>query len=122
MLTAEALNKVWTWAKETKRIDYLNNTKDSASIATRFLRELGDSGRFYEVGLFKNGKTEYYPSVRNTKYARIDALIQKIKTNGTVGTHFRVVAKDGTLIEDPHAPVIKPQGIFYSILYCYEKG
>lgn len=122
-ITPEDLNKTWQWAKDTKRIDAEDNVRDSASIATRFLRLLGDEkGRFIEVGLFKNGVTSYYPAYKGTKYARTDALIQKVAQNGINKTHFRVINKKGCLIEDPHEPVIQVQGVFYSILYCYDKG
>ena len=119
-LTAPQINATWTWAKKTKRIDENNCVKDSASIATRFLRELGDNGKFYEVGLFKDGSTTFYPSVKGTEFARIDSLIQKVETSGPEGTHFRVVDKLGKLIEDPHEPEINYKKIMYSILYCYE--
>lgn len=120
-LKATDLNETWKWAKETKRIDDEDNIKDSASIATRFLRLLGDSkGRFIEVGLFKDGITQYYPAYKGTPLARIDALIQKIEQNGPSKYHFRVVNKKGCLIEDPHEPEIGVQKVCYSILYAYE--
>lgn len=118
-LTDEQINELWDWAKGTGRINENDDVRDSASIATRALRVLGDKGRFIEVGLFKDGITQFYPAYKNTDYARIDALIQKIKSNGRIGTHFRVVGKSGTVLEDPHEPPIKEYGIFYSILYCY---
>lgn len=121
-LTADMINQTWDWAKESKRIDSSDNIKDSASIATRFLRLLGDNGRFIEVGLFRDGKTQYYPAFVSTPLARCDALIQKVATDGKYGTHFRMVDAKGVVMEDPHEPPIKAKSIYYSILYAYEKG
>lgn len=120
-LSASHINDTWDWAKDTKRIDSKDDIKDSASIATRFLRCLGDKGRFIEVGLFRDGASQYYPAFRGTPLARCDALIQKIETKGLYGTHFRVVSKFGTVVEDPHEPEIKGKPL-YSILYAYEPG
>lgn len=119
-LTAPQINATWDWAKATKRIDENDCMKDSASVATRFLRILGDNGRFIEVGLFKDGEMQYYPAFKGSSLARADALIQKVKTNGPEGTHFKVVDKLGKTIEDPHEPAIKGTGVLYSILYAYE--
>lgn len=121
-LTAEQINALWAWGKETGNIDGNDNVRDSASLATHALRMLGDGGRFVEVGTFKDGVTTYYPSVRGTDFARADALIQKIRQGGRSVTHFRVVDARGNLIEDPHEPPIQPRGIFYTILYAYISG
>lgn len=121
-LTVEQINNGWKYAKEKGLIDKKNNVVTSAPIINYFLKELGDKGRFIEIGIFQNGKTFFYSSIRDTVYCHIDALIQKIKQNGKSKTHFRVVDKMGELIEDPHLPPIKVQGIYYSILYAYIKG
>ena len=119
-LTASQINAVWDWAKKTKRVDQNDNITDSASIINRFLRVLGSAGRFIEVGTFRDGRTQFYPLV-NEKYRHVDALIQKIKQGGKSVTHFRVVDRKGTLIEDPHEPPIKALSVYYSILYCFIK-
>lgn len=124
VLTADELNNTWKWAKDTRRIDTDNNLRDAASVATRFLRILGDqTGHIIEIGLFKDGLTTFYPSIEkyNPELCKIDFLIQKIKQNGPSGTHFRLVDKSGRLIEDPHEPAIKSQGIIYSILFTYQR-
>lgn len=118
-LTVKQINDSWLWAKENKYIDEENCVVKSAPIANHFLEILGDKGRFIEVGTFKNGITEFYPAYKGTELARIDALIQKIKTNGPEGTHFRPVDKKGICIEDPHEPPIKACAFIYSILYAY---
>jgi len=41
-----------------------------------------------------------------TEERRMDVCIQKIKQGGLQGIHFRLVNKDGKLIEDPHNPAI----------------
>lgn len=121
-LTVEQLNGLWDWAKGTGRIDKNDCVRDSASIATRALRILGDGGRFIEVGLFRDGATSYYSAYNGGPLARADALIQKCSTSGPEGTHYRVVTKKGFLIEDPHEPEIRIRGVIYSILYAYEGG
>lgn len=120
-LTAEQINDVWNWSKDTHRIDGLDNITDSASIINRFLRVLESDGHFAEVGTFKDGKTTFYPAVQK-KNRHIDALIQKIKQGGKSKTHFRVVNNAGELLEDPHEPPIKALDIYYSILYAYIEG
>lgn len=121
-LTAKQINDTWKWAKDTKRINDNDDVVDSASIATRFLRVLGDDGRFVEVGQFTNGRTSYYPAYKFTELARIDALIQKIKQNGPNKTHYRVIDRFANLLEDPHEPPINATGVYYSILYAYVEG
>ena len=117
-LSVKQINDTWEWAKGTGRIDEENCIKDSASIATRFLRALGDGGCFCEVGTFRGGVTYWYPSIPKDD-RRADALIQKIRQGGPSVTHFRVVNKNGGLIEDPHDPPLKVLDIYYSILYEY---
>ena len=120
-LTPEQIEDVWQWAHYASRIDGEDNVKDSASIMNRFLRVLGDTGHFCEVGTFRNGKTQFYPAIREQN-RHVDALIQKIAQGGPSKTHFRVVDNAGNVLEDPHEPPIKEQGIFYSILYAYIEG
>ena len=145
-LTAAQLNAVWIWAQDTNRIGSeqpvncgvkrneafnpkcpkcphwsdckFNCEKDGASIATRFLRELGDNGRFAEVGTVRNGAVSWYPAI-SEKNRRMDACIQKIKQGGPQGTHFRLAGTDGALIEDPHDPPVAKLGIIYTVIYAY---
>lgn len=121
-LTAEQINNGWDFAKKNDWINEEDNVKDSASIINYFLHLLGKGGKFVEVGTFKDGVTTYYPwTDKQPEYKKIDALIQKVGTNGYYGTHFRLVDKRGALIEDPHEPPIKAQKYYYSILYAYVK-
>ncbi|MFA6855823.1 MAG: hypothetical protein WCR31_01320 [Treponema sp.] len=84
-MTAQQLNETWKWSQDTNRIGnkqpincgvkryeafnpHWNDCKfncelDGASIATRFLRQLGDSGHFTEVGTIKNGIVSWYPAI-----------------------------------------------------------
>ena len=119
-LTAEQINQIFIDAKKHQFIDENNLVTTSDGIANLALKALGCSGNFVEVGKFENGVTTWWGWVIGTKWARADALIQKIHQNGPQGTHFRVVDNRGHLIEDPHDPVIKSTGIYYSILYAYE--
>lgn len=124
-LTVEQINNLWDKAVT---FDYIgtrdgvqNCVKTSAKIATLALRELGNgTGYFSEVGLFKDGRSVYYPSVLGER-RRTDYLIQKIKQSGPSITHFRNVNKDGSLLWEPHEPPLKVLDIYYSILYIYEE-
>ena len=120
-LSAEQINALWTKSKEHSYIDINDNVKQSAPIINMALAMLGDSGRFIEIGTFKDGITYFYPSIPTAQW-KIDALIQKIKQGGKSITHFRLVDKAGNLIEDPHEPPIRPISIYYSILYHYTAG
>jgi hypothetical protein len=148
-LTAEQINGTWKWAQDTNRIGNeqpvdcgvklyeafnprcpkcthwsdckFNCEKDGASIATRFLRLLGDSGRFIEAGTIRNGVVSWYPGI-SQQNRRMDACIQKISQGGPQGTHFRLVDKTAVLIEDPHNPAIAPTGIIYTVVYAYIPG
>jgi|GEM_PF-2483078 hypothetical protein len=91
---------------------------DGASIATRFLRQLGDKGHFTEVAIIRNGIIEWYPAI-SQKNRRMDVCIQKIRQGGLQGTHFRFVDKNAVLIEDPHNPAITAQGVIYTVIYAY---
>ena len=119
-LTAEQIMQIFRDSQSLGFLDNSNEVRNSAGIANLALNELGDTGRFVEVGLFKDGSTQWYSWAIGTKWARADALIQKIHQGGPQGTHFRVVNNRGKLIEDPHDPVINVLGIYYSILYAYE--
>lgn len=121
-LEADQINRTWDWARRQGYVDNNNDVRNSAVIATQFLRELGDdTGRFVEVGTFRDGVTQFYFGIRNgsPELCKIDALIQKIKQNGPSKYHFRVVDKSGKLLEDPHEPEINVVSVEYSILYAY---
>ena len=121
-LTAKQIMQIFRDSQSLGYLDNSNLVTNSAGIANLALKTLGDTGRFVEVGIFENGSTKWYGWAIGTKWARADALIQKIKQGGPQGTHFRVVDNLGKLIEDPHTPEIAVQGIYYSILYAYEEG
>lgn len=121
-LTAKQINELWNWGKKSGHINLDDIVKHSAPIATQALKMLGGSGRFIEIATFKDGKMNYYGSVTE-EFKRLPKFyIQKIKTNGHEGTHFRNVDFNGNLIFDPHYPDIKPEGIFYSIVYVYKEN
>ena len=145
-LTADELNETWEWAQSSNRIgnsqpincgvklyaafnpkcpkcEHWNDCKfncelDGASISTRFLRQLGDNGRFVEVGTIKNGVVSWYPAI-SEQHRKMDVCIQKIKQGGPQGTHFRLVDKSGVLIEDPHTPAIAAISVIYTVIYAY---
>lgn len=119
-LTAEQINELWEWAKKTNNIDFKNCVKHSAPIATQALRMLGNTnGNFIEVATFKKGVLKYYPSITENLKRSKKSYIQKIKTDSTIGTHFRVVDNCGELLFDPYSPTVKVESIFYSIVYSY---
>lgn len=118
-LKANEINKLWIFGKSSNLIDHNNNVKESAPLATEALRVLGDSGSFVEIATFIEGKMNYYSWVTPAMKERKKWFIQKIKTNGKIGTHFRVVNKEGKLIFDPYEPECTVQSIFYSVVYIY---
>lgn len=121
-LTAEQINELWTWAKKSGHINSENLVKHSAPIATHALRMLGnDKGQFIEIATFTRGKMNYYGSIGEPLKALPKYYIQKIKTNGEVGTHFRNIDNEGNLLFDPYTPEVKVQGVFYSIVYAYRE-
>lgn len=115
-LDAPTINKLWRRCCGFGFIDKKLNVVNSARIATLALRELGDDGFITEVATFRNGKIEWYTGVEH----RAEMFIQKIEQNGANKYHFRVVDKYGSLIEDPHDPVINVQDICYTIVYKYD--
>lgn len=121
-LTAKQINELWTWAKESGHINHEDSVKHSAPIATKALQMLDGEGQFFEIATFNKGKMNYYASVSEHLKFFPKFYIQKIKTNGPVGTHFVNVSFDGKLLFDPHEPEIKNQGVFYTIVYAYKKG
>lgn len=121
-LTASQINELWAWAKKSQNVDYKNEVKHSAPIATHALRMLGNErGQFIEIATFTKGKMNYYASVGDGLKRCPKYYIQKIATNGEEGTHFRNIDNEGKLLFDPHKPDINCQGIFYSIVYCYRE-
>lgn len=122
-LTAEQINELWAWAKRSGNVDHNDDVKHSAPIATHALRMLGnETGRFIEVATFTRGRMNYYGSVTDELKQLPKSYIQKIKTNGTIGTHFRVINCAGDLLFDPYTPEVKVQDIFYSIVYAYKEN
>ena len=119
-LSVEQINELWTWAKRSGHVNHEDNVKHSAPIATRALRMLGnEKGKFVEIATFTKGKMSYYASVPDLWKTLPKSYIQKIGTNGTIGTHFRVIDNEGKLLFDPYEPEVKVQSIFYSIVYAY---
>lgn len=116
ILKPNQINEMWDWAKKAGYIDERNFMIASAPIANHTMKLLDCNKKFYEVGTFANGKTEYYKSIPPSM-RKINYCIQKIKTKYREGTHFRVVDFKGNVIFDPD-PRVEPTGIFYSILYC----
>lgn len=118
--TAEQINELWLWAKKSGNVDHNDDVKHSAPIATHALRMLGnETGKFIEIATFTRGKINYYGSVSEDLKMLPKSFIQKIKTDGPIGTHFRVVNCAGELLFDPYAPEVKVQDILYSIVYAY---
>lgn len=118
-LKPKEINKLWIFGKSSKLIDRNDNVIESAPLATEALRVLGDNGRFIEIATFKNGVMNYYSWVTPQMKEKKKWFIQKIKTNGQIGTHFRVVNHEGKLIFDPYEPECTVQSIFYSVVYIY---
>lgn len=121
-LTASQINELWAWAKKSNNVDYKNEVKHSAPIATHALRMLGnDKGQFVEIATFTKGKMNYYASVGEGLKRCPKYYIQKIKTGGIEGTHFRNIDNEGNLLFDPYKPDVDATGIFYSIVYAYRE-
>lgn len=120
--TAEQINELWLWAKKSGNVDRNDDVKHSAPIMNHALRMLGnDTGKFIEIATFKNGRMNYYASVPDELKILPKAYIQKIKTDGEIGTHFRVINCLGELLFDPYEPEVKVVDIFYSIVYAYKE-
>lgn len=120
-LTVEQVNELWTWAKKSGNVDYKNEVKHSAPIATKALQMLDLKGRFIEVATFNNGRMNYYASVTDDMKCLPKYYIQKINQNGPNKTHFRNINCFGELLFDPHEPAVCPQGVYYSIVYVYQE-
>lgn len=120
-LSYNQINELWEWAKKSGNVDWNDIVKHSAPIITHAYHMLGFKGRFFEVATFKNGRMNYYGSVGDGLRNAEKWYIQKIKTNGPEGTHFRNVDYEGTLLFDPHEPEINSQGIFYTIVYAFKE-
>lgn len=118
-LKASEINKLWIWAKSNGCVNRHDDVVESAPIATEALRILGDTGRFVEIATFKDGELNYYKWVTPAMKQRKKWFIQKIKTNGEIGTHFRVVDHAGRLVFDPYDPECTVHGIFHSVVYIY---
>jgi hypothetical protein len=116
-LDFHTINKLWRRCLGFGFIDKNLNVVNSARISTLALRELGDDGYFSEVATFVNGHLGWYNGVEH----RAEYFIQKIEQNGPSKYHFRVVDNYGDVIEDPHEPAIKCQGVCYSIVYKYDE-
>lgn len=118
-LSYRQINELWQWAKKSGNVDWKNDVKHSAPIITKAYSMLGMKGQFFEVATFKNGKMNYYGSVGEGLKSAEKWYIQKVKTDGPIGTHFRNVDYEGKLLFDPYEPEVIPQGIIYSIVYAF---
>lgn len=118
-LNVNQLNKLWDLAHELRYINKEDSIVNSAAIANLALKELHNfSGLISEIGTFKDGVVNYYPSVPDEK-RRGDYFIQKISQNGPSKTHFRRVDKYGDVLFEPHKPAINSTGTIYTIIYRY---
>lgn len=121
-LSDTQINKLWDLSNKYGYIGILNGEPNcvitSAPISNLALEELGWRGRFVEVGLIKNDKISYYPSVKDK---RSTDFIQKINQAGPSKTHFRVVNENKEIDFDPHNPEINSLGEIYTICYRYDK-
>lgn len=117
-LTAQQINDLWDWSKQSGHINLKDEVKHSAPIITHAIELLGGTGKVYEIGTFNKGKLGYYKSVSEAIRKKPKHYIQKIETVNK-NTHFRVVAYDGKLIFDPYDPQPKATKIIYSLIYAY---
>lgn len=119
-LTADQINRMWSWGKDTEIINENNCLQDSAKMATFALKQLGDmNGYFAEIATkYPDGKCYTYPWAEKKGYVP-DFFIQKIVQNGPGVYHFRMVDKDDNLLVDPHDPPIHVVKPVYTICYKY---
>lgn len=118
-LSINQINDLWNFCKETKIIDENNNIVSSAKIMNQILKNSGLKIRCYEVATKQDNKINYYPSVsENFRNNENKGFIQKIKTSGVYGTHFRIVNNSDMVIYDS-VDVENYQKIFYTIVYVF---
>ena len=121
-LSYRQINELWNWAKKSGCLNKNNDVKHSAPIITKAYEMLGFKGRFFEIATFKNGKMGYYGSVGDGLKSVPKFYIQKIATDGTIGTHFRVVDWEGVVVFDPYEPAPEAKKILYSIVYAFQEA
>jgi hypothetical protein len=120
-LSAEQIDHLWIFGKNHGYIDEHDNVKESAPIINEAARILELKGRFFEVATFKNGILEYYKSVSDELRRAPKSYIQKVATNGEVGTHYWVVNYAGKILFDPYEPPVNPRKVLYTIVYAYKE-
>lgn len=119
VLTAEQIERIHSEAVRRNFVKDFTTVQDPAGIINITFKELGYkklSSR--QIGIFQNGKTDYWV---NTEDQRNDYFIQKIRTNSSYGTHFRVVDFKGDVIFDPWNGGLKEKSIEYSTIYIIDE-
>lgn len=120
-LSFRQINELWDWSKRKGYINKNDDVMRSAPIITKAYEMLGFKGLFLEIATFKDGKMNYYGSISESLKRYPKSYIQKIETDGEIGTHFRVVDFEGVKLFDPYEPDIEPKKILYSIVYAFKE-
>lgn len=119
-LTVEEVNKFWCLCKEKYHIiDNDNNLLDSAKLMNIILGVKNSDLRVFEVATEKDYYNRiYYQWVNDDLKNRDKYYIQKLKTTGKYGTHFRVVTENGN-IYDSIDGVYDFEKVLYNIVYVF---
>lgn len=118
-LTVEEVNFYWNLAKSKNIIDDNNNLLDSAKLMNIILGNKGSDLRVFEIATEKDYYNRvYYQWVDDTLKNRDKYYIQKLKTTGKYGTHFRVVTENGN-IYDSIDGVYDFEKVLYNIVYVF---
>ena len=118
-LTVEEVNYYWNLAKKKNIIDDNNDLLDSAKLMNMILDNKGNNLRVFEIATEKDYYNPiYYPWVDDNLKKLDKYYIQKLKTRGVYGTHFRVITENGNIFDS--LPYIYDfDKILYNIVYVF---
>ena len=118
-LTVDEVNYYWNLAKTKNIIDDNNDLLDSAKLMNMILGNKGNNLRVFEIATEKDYYNPiYYPWVDDNLKKLDKYYIQKLKTRGVYGTHFRVITENGNIFDS--LPYIYDfDKILYNIVYVF---
>ncbi len=97
------INTIWEQSKKDKYIDKNNIMKEPDRVLKLFFQHAGKPFiSFFQVGIHKQGREVFWGWVTDS-WKNYKWMVEKVKTFGEVGTHFRLCNNKKELVYDSYS-------------------
>lgn len=122
-LNVEEINYLWLKCKKLCFINDNDDITNSANIMNQILQLKNSDLVCFEIGTLHHNHHEkneiiYYKGVSENYKALDKYYIQKLKTRGKYGTHFRVITENGHIFDSVDG-FYEYDKIIYDIVYVF---